>query len=304
MRAGARFVSVTYYSCERGKSVATPVKVQISFQSAEGYGWTEIHYYNNAGSGTPPLATIYQSIVTNVLGNRAALLGGDCWINGLRVSYKSSGAIASKSSGLYYAGNPNQPSASQNDSLAVTIYDVSNTRKKIIHLRGFWNVVVTDETYLPSQIGTAWINALAQYVQGLINAGLGWLGKDPVNSVFGTVLSYTIQTPVPYVTFSVVPDKTSATLASLQNPTYESRISKLNRSSSNLNRTWVVEIGSATITTLQPIGTGPFIAAGRFNISVPLFISYASQGDVKLGERRMGRPLSHYPGRGRRKPVI
>jgi hypothetical protein len=58
------------------------------------------------------------------------------------------------------------------------------------------------------------------------------------------------------------------------------------------------------VITVNPVATGPWIGNGRFNITIPSFIAYAQAGTAVLGERRMGKVLSHYPGRSRRRPEI
>jgi hypothetical protein len=132
--------------------------------------------------------------------------------------------------------------------------------------------------------------------------------------VFGTVTGYTI-TATNQILFTVQTGPGSGTLQSLAAfgapSTYECRFSRINRSNSVLNRTFVVTpVLSGTppvvtgIQTVNQVATGPFLSQGKFNISFPAFIPYGNVGLATLGERRMGKALSLYPGRARRRPEI
>ena len=298
---------------------ATNIKCIWIFQTNTGYGFTETHYLTT--QQTPPinLAAILDIMDTQISPVRRALLGTDVAIVGYRASYPNAGLIASQAQTLavpYYGPAANGPSSSQNDSLATVMVDASLTRKKIIHLRGMPAAVVSKDTYTPTGIPgpPSFDKSMAKYQTALRTNNFGWVGKDPNNSVFGTVTGYT-QNAGDQVSFVCQTTKGSAlfsTLVAANTPaTYEVRISKLNYSHSVLNRTFVVTVTYSAgppvvqqLVTVGPVATGIFLANGRFNISVPLFVAYANSGSISLGERRMGKVLSHYPGRGRRRPEI
>jgi hypothetical protein len=289
------------------------VKCIWIFQSDEGYGWTEVHYLTFTGQ--PNLNAVITTMDTQITPVRTPLLGQDCALVGYRASFPTLGGIASLPARVFpdLTGTPGQNSASQNDSFAQLMLDSTFTRKKIIHLRGIWDSAVqAQEVAFPAAGLTNYKKLLLAYTTALTTKGFGWLGKNPTASVFGTVTGYS-QNTTDNVTFTVQPGPGSAALASLiaagMPATYDVRFSKLNYSKSVLNRTFVCTPtpagGPVTgLTTVQPVATGPFISGGRFNITIPQFIAYANIGQVSLGERRMGKALSLYPGRGRRKPVI
>lgn len=289
-----------------------PFKCMAIFQSDAGYGWTETHYLN-LDSGTN-INSVLDTFNTTFNTIRRPLLGEDCFIVGNRVSYKTNVGIASLNR-VYTTlqGTLGQPSGSQNDSIATQMVDVSGTRKKIIHLRGAWASVVQGDTYVPTN-GPGWGVAFSKFQAGLISGGYGWYGYDPTKKVNGVITNYT-QNGIDQVVFTVQVVAGSQPVASLIGPalptTYECRVSKLNYSHSTLNRSFVVVPSSVTgpplVTTLQtvgPVATGPFISNGFFRINPPTFVGYATAGPASLGERRMGKVLSHYPGRARRKAVI
>lgn len=285
----------------------TPVKVQLQFLSSAGYGWTEIHWINTQTT-TPQLNNVITLVEANLCPFRRQLLGEDSSINGIRASYPTQGVVASKSDAPFFPGTPGQGTGSQNDSLAIQMYDSTNTRKKIIHMRGMWSIVIEDEAYHPEFTNGQYQGFMDGYLLALINNGFGWMGKNPALSVYGKVTGYTVNAS-DQVAFTCVTTAGSALFNSLDlTKSYEVQISKINHSHSNLNRSWVctpsVVQGQNILTTDASIGTGAFTNPGHFNISILNFIGYSSFGSIKLGERRMGRPLGRYPGRRSRRPVI
>jgi hypothetical protein len=239
---------------------------------------------------------------TQISPYRRLLLGQDCQIVGLRASYPTANGIASKATAVYLPGNPGQQSASQNDSLATVFYDSTSTRKKIVHLRGPWDLVVGNESYHPdNDLTGAWSTYFASWVNQLIASGYGWLGKNPAISPYGVVLNYT-QNINDTINFQLqvnptTPLPAAGTIVSV-------RFSKINGSKSILNRTILCSVSDAsTLTSISPIGVGPFTAKGKFSVSFTQFLGYNSLGSVTLGERRMGKVLGRYPGRARRRPV-
>jgi hypothetical protein len=282
--------------------MATPVKLLMVFQSERGYGWSEQHYIN-AQSSSPNLANIINNAKANLLPARAAILGQDCQIVGVRASYAVANGIASKASSVFLVGAQGFASGSQNDSLAIVFYDVSTVRKKITHLRGFWDVVVTEESYQPTAGGQPWATYLNGYLTQLTNGTYGWLSKQPTLSPSGTVVSYAPNIDET-ITFNLALNTNSPPLPTGPAP-FSVKFSRINNSRSTLNKAIVCVWTSATsVTTAAPIAAGPFTGKGRFSISVPAFLGYDSVGNISLGERRMGRPLGHYPGRRSRRPVL
>jgi hypothetical protein len=299
--------------------MANLIKIVTQFYAGGGYGWQEVHYFNDTTSGAPQLnnAQAAWTAAGGPLSKRRPILGNDCYIQGVRFSAPVAGAIASKIvkyNPTEQGGTWNGPSGSQNDSLATLMYDSTSTKKKIIHLRGFPDVVVIGERYVPTG---NFDNLRIAYQQALISTGnvYGWPSKapgvpgstTPPGSVFGTVTGYTYNAMTGYVTFNCVIDTASSPVGVLAaKPTWEVRFSKLNHSYSDLNRTFVCTVTAGppfTLTTVNQVAAGPFLSPGRFNIVVPAFLGYAAYGDVSLGERRMGRPIGRYPGRRSKRPT-
>lgn len=294
-----------------------PVKCMWVFASEAGYGWTEIHYKLYAGPN-PNLVGVLADMDTNVTAARRAILGLDCSIVGTRASYPVQGGVASLNAVQNTVGSAGGVSGSQNDSLAVGMIDGSFSRKKKIHVRGMpatWTAGEIWNPAVPVGITTSGVY-MSAYQSALLNKGYGWLGKQfPAVSFFGPVTGYTVGAGF-LITFNVQASAGSAPLQNLISnanapSTYECKFSKLNYSHSELNRSFVVApvvpVAPATVTqlvTVGPVAAGPFLAAGKFNISVTGFIAYAVAGPIVLGERRMGKRLGLYPGRGRRRPVI
>jgi hypothetical protein len=285
------------------------VKCVLIFRSNEGYGWTETHWWGTSAD-TPNLDQRIQVMDANLCPARRNMLGEDCAIVGLRASYKTPNGIASKNAAPYYPGIPGAASASQNDSLAQLMYGNTNTRKKIIHFRGFWDLLVSDEHYAPNTPeGSSWVIYLNTYLNQLIAGAFGWEGKNPATSVYGWVNNYVTNTNGT-VTFTV--SALGNNPLPFTNQPVSVRFSKINKSNSVLNRTITclidAPVAPATvptqITTLYPISAGPFTSFGRFYLNMGNFIQYTNYAvNPQLGERRMGKVIGIYPGRGRRRPV-
>jgi len=130
------------------------MKFLTKFKRAEGRGWEEIHYKPSTGD-TPNLQTQLNNFILNVCANRQLLLGRNCAIVDIGVSYPREGAIASYGLRQYLPGDEQQPSSDWASSLAVEFVDSSYTKRKISHLRGWWDVIVEDEEYHPERPGAA-----------------------------------------------------------------------------------------------------------------------------------------------------
>ena len=273
------------------------LKFTAIFQSDTGYGWTETHY-RLVDSTTPNLFQQLGNFNANLLVPRAALLGQNCQIVGSRVSYKVPGAIRSYSSKFFFQGEAQSPTSSQNDSLAIVMVDSTNTRKKIIHLRGFWKAVISNEAYHP-ELGAAlnWQQRMDDYTGALKNTPYGWPSKDLALSSSGNVVLYAANGG--YITFTVanapLPDAAVGQIKSI-------KFSKINHSNSPLNTTLLCEVvNNTTLKTVQQVAAGPFASMGRYIYREPSFAAYNAVGSISLGERRMGKVLGRYPGRSKAK---
>ena len=279
------------------------VKHVIVFQSTGGYGWTETHYKSSA-SETPDLQVMLNNAaaVGGILLRRSDLLGEDSFIKSLRVSYPRAGAVASQSRNTFLQGQAGEPTAAPALSLAWSFFDTTKTRRKITHLRGFWDSVEKDEVYFPNGgIVNGWQGRLDAYKASLIAGAFGWPSKDAAESSRGVVSGY-VENADGSVTFTVSTDGGKALVA---NQLVTIRFSRINHSESVLNRALLCKVLTpTTVKTAAPIAAGPFNDEGRYNLRVPTFVGYSGCSDPVLGQRRMGAPLGHYPGRAQARPRV
>lgn len=273
------------------------VKHMIIFADGSGHGWTEVHY--KAGGSTPNLTAHLTLLKDTVCPARAALLGKDCAVVGCRVSYPRINAIASMNDEPYNPGMPGVDSADETLALAIKFKNEDNTKKKILHLRGFPNAVQADGDYHPEG-GAAfdWLGRLANYKTVLITTGLyGWLSKDNSAgaSSKGDVTTY-LNNANGTITFTVAvepfPESTWGKIRSV-------RFSRLNNGKSTLNRTLLVRVNAdgTQATTVQRVAAFSFQSEGRYNYRSVDFVNYATMGTPKVGRRPQGRPIGKAPGR-------
>lgn len=273
------------------------LKFATIFGSAAGYGWTEIHYKQSA-SANPQLDVQLNNFITDVGNARVCLLGQSTYIDGFRVSYPFNGARRSNGKRVKMAGEQTEADAAPALSLAVEFQNATFDQSKITHLRGFWDKVESDESYI-GQAFADWQLRLDNWIAALKN-GYGWLSKDPVLSAKGIVLSYVVGTDQ-NVTFNLDP-ATPMIVPTDGKPVLVS-FSKFHNSRSVLNRSLLVEVSDAlTMKTIQPIACESVSSKGRFNFRGTSFVAYASSDSISLGERRMGRPINRRPGRSKAKP--
>lgn len=272
------------------------VKCILIMKAGEGYGWEEIHY-RESGSSDPDLKAQLDTFQVEVAARRAVLLGADCAVVGLRASYPRQGVIASLGRKVYYPGFAGQATTSQANSLAIPCYDTTKTRHKTIHLRGFWDSVEGNEAYHPEGGDAAgWTTKLNAYTAALAAKEYGWMSKDALLSTKGKVVGYTVSEDQ-IVEFSVATDFGVPLVAGDRIAVSFSRI---NKSKSVLNDSLLCDVVNATtLVTAHPIAAGPFVSSGRFNIRRVSFCKISGCETPSLGERRMGAPLGHYPGRSK-----
>lgn len=268
------------------------LKFVILFEEDSGYGYQEIHYLQ-AGSENPNLVTAMSNFVAGVVTARAGISGKGCNVVGARVSYKVTGAIRSYAIRQFMPGYASQPGSAPALSLAMLAYNADGTRKKVIHVRGFWDAVESDAGYDPA-LAPGWDTRLNAYKTALTEGLYGWPTKDSTTSSSGDVNGYIVNADGT-ITFTVLP-LTNALPA--VNTIWQVRFSRLNNGKSVLNRSLLVKVASpTTLTTVQKVATAAFIAAGKYNLRITTFVRMISFGSISLGERRMGRPLNRYPGR-------
>jgi len=177
--------------------MAVNLKFIQFFSSTSGHGWSEIHY-KQSSSDNPDLKTQLVNFWLNVGLTRKELLGKDCQTIGARVSYPRDGVVASKPLREAHGPNVDQFSAAPALSLAVNMCDSTNTRNKVIHLRGFWDSVEVNETYSPNNPAAEVMKLECFDAEGQLNprvveealrdAGLSKKGATTASSVFKKIL--------------------------------------------------------------------------------------------------------------------
>lgn len=280
--------------------MASLLKFITAFRGGEGYGWSEVHY-KLTSSDNPALGTQLDNFELLVAAARQEMLGEDCAIVGLRVSYPRAGAVASLGRRQFLPGPAGHTGSAAALSLAINFIDTTFTKSKVVHLRGFWDSLEENESYhpeLPANVG--WEPRLVAWKNALITGGYGWPSKDPALSAKGTVTNYTV-TADGIVTFTLGgAGMPAATVGTLQ----QIRFSKLNRSNSVLNRSILCAVTNAnTVVSVAPHAAVAFESQGRFNFRGVSFVGYNQTGSISVGERRMGRPLNRYPGRAKARPT-
>jgi len=274
--------------------VATVMKVVTNFRGQAGYGWSEVHY-RLSSSDTPDLKAQLNSYLANIAPARQVLLGEDCKIIGARISYPRAGAIASFAAKYDLPGTADMSGTAPALSLAINFKDTTFTKTKVLHLRGFWDLVEFNEEYKPGN-APGWVDALTAWKNALIAGEYGWPTKDAANSARGQVVNY-VQNAEGTVKLTLA--NVVGTLPILGS-VFQCAFSKINKSESVLNDTFLVErTGALELTTVQQVGVGPFATKGKFNYRAVTFTRYAETGAISLGERRMGKSPGLIPGRSR-----
>lgn len=284
--------------------MATNVKCIWDFTTQYGRGFSEIHYLSYASSNAPSLRDILIAM-QNLIPTFMAFRGEDITCTNIRASYPVVGAIASLGQLVQppAPGSAGSAGASWATSLAMQWKDSTFTRHKIVHIRGFWNSVIKDEEYDPQgAVGKFFQVNLGRYAAALTAGAFGWLTVQPT-SFFGTVTGYVVNAGGT-VTLTIAPAVNSGAAPAGTGP-FAARFSRINRSNSILNRVipCTYNAGASTLTTVYPVGAGPFQAGGRFKIPVTQFVPYFSVNQIRTGERRMGKAGNLYPGRAKRRPV-
>lgn len=274
----------------------TVVKHIFKFYSQAGYGWSEVHYTNPSTTGLN-LQSIIDYNEANIIPARVALLGKDCGCVGQRVSFRIVNGIASLGRRKLAVPDLTYDGADSSSSLAIVFQNNDGTKKKVLHMRGWWDDLVRNEVVdPPPAVSADWDPRFLAWVDALKAGGFGWLTRDTTNSAKGDVTNY-VFTADGRVTFTVVGN---AQLTALINQTVSVNFSKLNGSKSTLNRALVCLVKDATtIETVAPISAGAFTGRGKYSVRLTTFVGYSTTGSISPGERRMGKPLDRLAGRAK-----
>jgi len=278
----------------------TTLKFLTVFSESAGYGWTETHNRLDS-SDNPNMETQLNNFITNIGQNRALFLGEDSAIVGFRVSYPRNNVNASFGLQRYIPGVVGKTGAAPSLSLAVAMKDITFTRQKIIHVRGFWDEVEVNGVYQPGLEPLGQFNLrLAQWKDQLIIGGYGWNSKDAALSAVGTMNSYIVG-PTGIVSFTL--GGTGLPLGAVGTQ-QQVRFSRINRSDSVLNKSILCNVITRTLLqSVTPHAAVEMSSSGRYNFRGTSFVSYNNLGSITLGERRMGKPLNRSPGRSKARPT-
>ena len=270
------------------------LKFVTQFGTDAGYGFSEVHYKQNSAE-SPDLQVQMNNFILSVGAARQTILGEDCYIVGFRVSYKNNNFNYATGRRQKLAGAAGHPGSAPAVSLAISMKNADFSKKKIIHLRGFWDSVELDETYR-GDLDSDWTARLTSYIEAL-KGGYGWPSINPATSAKGNVLSYSVGMDG-LVTFTLDPD-TPMPLATVGKNVFVA-FSKFHNSRSILNRTLQVTVESQVLLKTQiPVGAVQDTSKGHFNYRDVAFVAYNASDTIALGERRMGKPLNRRPGRSR-----
>jgi hypothetical protein len=283
------------------------VRCTAFFKDDDGHGWSETHD-RDGGAGVPNIATILTSFDAVMSGPRRDLLGGDGFYVGCRASYRpDAGGNAgdnllreppTRGVQTFLGTIVNMPRAS--DAVKVRIRNAAATAHTDIYLRGIWRQViiagVLDFTTTPE--GVEWKRRCDIYVNALIQAGYGWVGIDPGNTVRGRVTGYT-RNPLGTVTLNLTRERGGAIPVAGTKVVCE--FARINHSKSVMNSTYtcVVDTGAAAVTTTEVIALDDFASEGTFILKATGLVPYSALSYYKLSGRKTGRPFGLERGRSR-----
>ncbi len=277
----------------------TILNCSIIMQSAAGHGWSESHKKSadTAPGDLQPFLTALKALADNY---RRPLLGADCWLKGLRVSYPLASGKGIASSGYFYSPpmypTNNYSGAAPTLSANMRLGDVTNTKFSSVALRGFWDAVETDEELdFTTLIGAQWEALMIAYKNALVSGQYGFLSQDSTLVRRGKVTGYTVDVDG-FTTFTI--EKTSGPVMPAANTVVQFRGAQINNSQSVLNTTMRVAVVDAThLRTVIPTAAGLFRSAGIFTINGTSFTRYTGLQYCRLGKRSPGRPIGEAPGR-------
>ena len=282
----------------------TIVRCTAFFGSDEGKGWSESHDQSYPDAPSNLLVTM-QAFKTLMENKRVPLLGLDCRLEAIRVSFKTTtGAVKSspfKYSQFVYPSNK-EPSTGPPLAAKARIGTGNNENFSDVYLRGFWDAIEQNEQLiLGSAKGVVWKGLFDQYLTALSTAQpvYGWSGIDEANTPRGNVTAYVVGVDG-RVTFTLQKTNLAAWTPFLDNRPHMLNFAKINNSKSVLNRELVVTFtDETTCKTVSPIFAGPFTGAGTFIAPVKIFYPYTGLQYLILARRAMGRPITASRGRAR-----
>lgn len=262
------------------------------FLEGKEHGWTESYW-------TLWPTNDYLDVMANLktlAKARAALLGKECFIKALRVSQET---VKGDSYLLYvnYNGDLQQPAAEPDAAVLFRIRNQDFSRAHNSFLRGFWDVVETNNgEYLSAM--PAWAAVMKDFKAYFTGpkALWGWYGVDaPVKA---DLLNYAVDVEQ-RITFTFKANLFPAPLIGKRTVV---RLAGIN-GKSNLNGQQVVDVLSQTSAiTFAPIANVPYQFGGRGTWSGKVFIKSWSAVDERVTTRKVGAPLLESHGRAKARP--
>jgi hypothetical protein len=279
--------------------MAVPIRCTAFFGSDEGRGWSETHVIN--APDTPgELLTYLQNFKLLMDAQRRPLLGSDCRLEGLRVSYPTaSGVIASSAYKYQPFAYPASSNIGASPSVAAQarMGDVTNTMFSNVFLRGFWDAVEQNEQLdFTTAKGAQWKALFDSFAAALVSGAYGWEGINEALTQRGNITGYTVNVDNT-ITFTVVVTS-GPPISSAPGTRLPFRAARLSASKSILNQTHTVEVVDAThLKTVKQTAAAPFETPGTFVIEHKAFVGYTGVQYVQLAKRSMGRPTGRSPAR-------
>ena len=192
-------------------------------------------------------------------------------------------------------GNGGQVGADESDSAAVMMYNNTSNQKKLIHMRGLWRIIITNEEFdFSTPEGSTWLDLFRQYKGALVGGSYGWMSKTPASSFGSAGVNY-VEGNDGLVTFTL--PQPGITVAP-QTPNIEVAFSGFNNHKSILNRTILCKyVDAITLKSVKQIGAGPQQSSGKYNYAVKAFVAYSDYAKIDLGTRKAGKVVGRLPGR-------
>jgi len=285
--------------------VGTPVRLTGFFRDDDGHGWSEQHDVDG-GATDPNLTPILDTFNTFMENFRRPLLAGDGYYLGCRASYRaSSGKIAASPKyedlpqvGTEVLGPVIIQMNTAEDAIKIRWQDATSTANSDIYLRGVWDeIFAAGQLNFGGAVGSAFKTLLTAYENGLKSRGYGWLGINPTLTSRGDVNNYT-QNVDGTVNFTVVPTGLAPVALPAAGTRITVKFSRINNSSSILNRSFVcVVVNATTLRTLKRVSVSDFETPGTYIAGVKSLILYDHVSYRKVSSRKTGRPIN--VGRGR-----
>lgn len=237
-------------------------------------GWGEAYFYqmptNNVNDA--------MAYVIPLTIKRAALLADTYRLVGIRVSvYQQVGGVFIKRQAQYIEprlnGNPNWKPAQPNVALLCKWQSGNGNFSKNMFMRGV-PAGLGDAGKSPNLAFSGWLSQYNSWRSSAIALQMGWYQLATTAS--RQITGYTMDEATGYVTFTINAGMTWSVEPGYTQPVY---ISLPNKTPLDGRQIVIVPADGIHPMTAKPIGTGPFVGAGRMEIKTTSFVSLAPDGN-------------------------